>query len=168
MTTTGFSGLSRIMKSVIIASLALNLLVVGALATAWVRHGGKHFHHGGVERSLMHFARRHLPAEKRSEFKKSWRSERKEYIPLFKDVRESRKAVGRAIQAKPYDRAGVEAALEQVRQKRALVRDRVSQKFLDLVDTLSEEEKHAFGQFIQEDRRHGKWSRRLKKWGRDE
>lgn len=162
MSTTGFAGLSRVLKGVLVASLALNLLVVGALATAWYRHGGKkHFHYGGVERSLMHYARRELPGEKRQVLRKAWRKERKSLAPMFEEVLAARKSVGTALQAEPYSRAGVEAALGQVRQKRSLVRQRVTQKFLDLVETLTDEERQAFGKFIQEDR-HRKWRHRHK------
>ncbi len=163
MPTTGFAGLSWVLKSVMITSLALNLLVVGALATAWYRHGGKHFHHGGgVERSLMHYARRELPREKWRELKKAWRKERESLRPLFEDVRAARKNVGTVLQAETYDRSRVEAALDQVRQKRIMVRQSVLPKFLDQIETLTEEERRAFGQFIQEDRR-GKW-RRHRRW----
>ncbi len=163
MATTGFSGLSRVMKSVIIASLALNLLVIGALATAWVRHGGKHFHHGGIERSLIHFAYRKLPREKRRALRQAWRKERDTLRPLFNDVRDARKKFGSVLQAEKYDRAAVETALATVWQKRSLVRQRGSQKFLDLLETLTDEEKRAFGAFIQEDKR-GSWRRRHKGW----
>lgn len=161
MVTTGFAGLSRVMKFVIVASLALNLLVIGALATAWFRHGGKHFHHGGIERSLMHYAHRKLPRERRKALRKAWRAERKTLRPLIDDVRSARKAFGRVLQADTYDRTAVETALADVRQKRAAVRQQASNKFLDLLETLSDEEKRAFGSYLQQDRR-GKWRRRHK------
>jgi len=162
MPTTGFAGLSRVLKSVIIVSLALNLLVIGALATAWYRHGGKHFHHGGVERSLMHYARHKLPRDRRRALRKAWHKERDALAPMFQDLRAARKQVGTALQVDSYSRAGVAAALDEVRQKRSLVRQRMSEKFLDLVETLTDDEKRALGQFIQEDRR-GRWRGRHKR-----
>ena len=126
MAMTGFSGLSWVMKTIFIASLAFNLLVIGAVATAWHLHGGKHWRHGSVERSLMHFAYRELPRDKRRALRKSWRAERKAMKPLFKDVRAARKDLARVLQAESYDRAGLETALEGVWQKRAAVRQRAA------------------------------------------
>lgn len=161
MTATGFAGLSKFMKTVVVVSLALNLLVVGALATAWVRHGGKHWRHGGIERSLMHFAHRKLSRERRRELRKAWHQDRKGMAQLFDDLHEARDGVGKVLQAQPYDRAALEAALETVWQKRSAVRQQMSKSFADLVETLSDDEKQAFGKFIEERKRR---KRRHKRW----
>ena len=164
MANTGFAGLSRMMKGVVIASLAANLLVVGALATAWHRHGGKHHWRGGsVERSLMHFAYKELPRDKRRALKKVWRDKRETLRPLFKEIRGARKEVGQVLQRDVYDRAALTTALNQVWQKRMQVRERASNTFVELVETLTDDEKRAFGKFIEENK-HGWWRRGHRRW----
>lgn len=159
MTTTGFSGLSRLMKAVVVVSLAANVMIVAALATAWHRHGGKHFHRGGVERSLMHFAHRNLPRERRKELRQAWRKERAAAKDIFQDMRGARKKVAEVLKTEPFDRAAFEAALETVWEKRQELRSRASKAFVDLVETLSPDEKKSFGAFLERKRKRW-WHRR--------
>ncbi len=167
MSIKGWAGLSRVMKSVIIASLAFNLLVVGAFAAAWVRHGGMHKWGGGsVERSLMHFSRA-LPRERRKIIRQAWRSERQALKPLFKELQTARKEIGKVLSTEPFDRTALKGALDQFWQKRGQVRERVSEKFIDTIDVLTAEEKKKFGAFLQRQRRHG-WRKRHRHWGRGE
>lgn len=161
MAGLGFSGLSGLMKTIVVVSLAANLLVVGFLATAWHRHGGKHWRGGGIERSLMHFAHRELPRDKRRALRDRWHTERDAFKPVFQGMHAARKDVSAVLQAETYDRAALEAALAKLWEKRAAMRESASKTFVDLVEMLSDDEKKAFGKFIEKDRRgrRGRWRR---------
>lgn len=158
----GWSGLSKVMKVFFIISLALNLLVIGAFATAWHRHGGRHGH-GGIERSLMHFAHT-LPGARRRELRQILRKEIGQLKPLYGDLRAGRKAVAEALSAPSFDRTALHSALDAMTAKRSKVRERALQAFLNTVEQLNPEEKRAFGAFIKKRAERHRWRRGHRRW----
>jgi uncharacterized membrane protein len=154
--TMGWSHMSRTLKAVLIASLALNFLIIGAVGGwmyKWHRHGGPWHGHGGIERQLFKFARE-LPRQRRYELRKMFRNRWKEMRPKpdhFRDVRDSAVA---ALLAEPYDKQNLTDALEMSRIKRGQLMDGFSGLFVEMVDQLTVDERKAFATFLKE-RSHG-------------
>lgn len=157
--------MSRTLKVVLIASLALNLLVVGAIGGwmfKWKRHGGPWYGHGGIERQLFKFAR-DLPGQRRSELREQFRSRWKGMRPKFEDIKKTQEAAADVLTADPYDRQKLSAALQESRVRRGERLDGFSELFLDMVGQLTAEERKAFAAHLKEraakPRRH-RWRRR--------
>lgn len=168
MVQTGFGGLKTWFKALVLLSFALNLLIIGFVSTAWIRHGGMHRGHPfAIERSLMHFARKELPRERKRALRQIWRKERTTFRPLFKDLRLSRRNVGEALERTPYDRDAVRAALNGFVSKRNAAQEKMQDVFLRMIETLSDEEKQAFGSYLKKMKSRGHWRRRHHKNERD-
>lgn len=160
MVQTGFAGLKTWFKALVIASLALNLLIVGFVTSFWFRHGGKHHGHAfAIERSLMHFARRDLPHDRKRALRKAWREERKAFRPMFRELRDGRKQVGEVLERMPYDRAALQATLDRFVEKRTAAQAKITDVFLRMIETLTDEEKRAFGTFLKTQKPGRRWRR---------
>lgn len=160
MVETGFAKLKTWFKALVLLSFALNLLIIGFVTTAWVRHGGKpHGHPFAIERSLMHFARKELPRARKRALRQAWREERQKFRPMFRELRAGRKQVGEALQRTPYDREAVRAALNGFIETRNAAQAKITGVFLDMIETLTDDEKRAFGTHLKTKTSHRRWRR---------
>lgn len=104
------------LRLMLIASLALNLLVIGAVAGSLIV--GKHRHrYGGGDRGeeygLMSFTR-HLSAERRAPLRKAIKENRETLKPLRESVDEARRQAADALAVEPFDRERVKAAFDKI------------------------------------------------------
>lgn len=156
------------LKYALIASLALNLLVLGAV-------GGmafglyKHRPYFGMMRSedfgLMGLTR-HLPEERRKEVRKQLREDRDRLRPLVDDIRASRRGAADKLAAEPFDKAALEAAIKLTSDKESTFRTTAIAAFLDHVEKLTPSERQLLADAWRK-RSEPLKDRRLKK-GKDE
>lgn len=100
----------------LVASLALNLLVLGAFAGAYFfgpRHGPGRWGATPMEFGLMHFSRK-LPEERRNGVREVLREGRKAAKPLREDLRKAREAAALVLGSPDYTTEKMQAALEQI------------------------------------------------------
>lgn len=144
-------GASRRLKYALIASLAVNLLVIGTVAGSMAMHAfGKHparfGHHRGEDFGLMALTRT-MPAERKKEIRKQLRDERTKLRPLFEDIRAARREAADKLAADPFDRAGLESAISVVSDKERTLRQEAVNVFLNQVERLSPDERRTLAEW---------------------
>ncbi len=121
----------------LIASLALNLLAVGAIGGALYagRHGGYWGGHRYASngREFM----RNLPAERREELKKLFREHRESLRPYWRQVRSARKEAAAVLREEPFDKTKFEAALDKFYQSELTAREASRPMIVDLAGKLN-------------------------------
>jgi uncharacterized membrane protein len=148
----------RWMWSVLILSLAFNLLVLGAAAGAiWHFRHGHDLPHRGPD-GLARFMRT-LPAERRDTIASLIEAERDKTRRLRRISREGYRDVARAFGADPFDADRFQAAARAVSEARiALIRHR--EVFFSTIATkLTSEERRAYLEWRRDRRRH-RWHHR--------
>lgn len=138
-TTTPAAG-SRRMKYVLIGSLALNLLFVGAV----VGMGFKKHHHGpgpgGPHYSLMGLTRV-LPDDRRKEVVEILKKEHAAMRPGMEELRKARHDAARRLADEPFDRAELERAISDVAEKEQSLRSSMLETFLTQAARLTPDER---------------------------
>jgi uncharacterized membrane protein len=125
------------MKSLLIGSLALNLLFVGGIASA-VWH-----HRHGPGRGLMSFAR-DLPDDRRKSFIDEVRSGRTTLRPLRDEVRSTWEQSNVLLGEEPFDKAKFKAALEKVVDAERRLRAQMYDVIADAAGNMTADERQAF------------------------
>jgi uncharacterized membrane protein len=133
----------RWILTLLFVSLALNLLIVGAVAGAVWRFRGPPPWAGAVIPNLIGYAST-LPPERRRQLWRETAEERDHVRPFRRQVRAARAETLRALAAEPFDRERfVEAQARQADaedQARAAVR----QLYVKIAEILTPEERRAF------------------------
>jgi uncharacterized membrane protein len=139
----------------LVASLALNVLVVSALATAAWRH--RHAAETVGSLTLFGFSRT-LPAERRRELYEQVRGELQQLRPLRGDQRRWREEVRTALAAEPFDAARYKQAHEAAVAADMRAREASRRLFEAVVMRLSKEERMALSRWLA--RAERPWRRR--------
>lgn len=134
---------SRRLKYALIASLAVNLLVVGGVAGAMYTFG-KHPPRYGTGRSedfgLMGLTR-HLPEERRKALRKQLREDRDKLRPMIDDLRSARRDAADKLAAEPFDRNALESAFAVTGEKDRALRQAAVTAFLGHAEQLTAAER---------------------------
>ncbi len=145
-------------KWLLIASLAFNVLIVGAVASrVWhVRHGGG-FAGPATSAAGANIAvfTAGLPAERRQAVIAAIRDERQALRPMRDEARQARQAVRLALSAEPFE--GSALALAQARLLEAEVKVRTASQRLiaSIAVILTPEERRAFAAHINAEGQRG-------------
>jgi len=131
------------LKWILVASLILNVFLVGGLA-------------GGAYRLLwseqaplankiaqrgLRFVAEDLSSEQRRSFQKLLRETRREARPLIASAREARVEVRKLVAAPSFDREAVTAAIARTREADVAVRMRVEQALISFAEALPAEDR---------------------------
>ena len=132
----------RRLKYALIASLALNLLIIGAVAGTMYGFRKHHprFAERGEDFGMMGLTRV-LPEERRKEMRKLLRADRANLRPLMEEIRAARRDAADKLGAEPFDRAALEAAIANVAEKERAVRSAAVATFLGHAEKLTAEER---------------------------
>jgi uncharacterized membrane protein len=132
------------LKWALIASLAVNLLIIGgAIGHHFM---GPHGHpwrgegRGGDEMGIMGYVRK-LPAERRAELSKIVKSGRPDVKVLREDIRKARIGAAEALSAEPFDREKVRAALGAIGAAETRLKQASSDSFLAAAGQMTAEER---------------------------
>ncbi|WP_072392025.1 periplasmic heavy metal sensor [Hyphomicrobium sp. CS1GBMeth3] len=143
-------GGSRRLKYALIASLALNLLIVGAVAGTMIGFGKHHpprgHHPRGEDFGLMGLTRT-LPEARRKEIRKQLRAERGKLRPLFEDIRTARREAADKLAAEPFDRAALEAAINTAGERERAMRQQAVDIFLGQAERLTPDERRTLAEW---------------------
>jgi len=149
----------RALRIALMVSLALNVLIIGGVASALIvshlHHWKGHGHRGSL---LLSFAET-LPSEQGDAIRQKVRSERTVLDPLRKAEREARDAARTALMAEPFDAQQFKAALDQIADADAKVMSARMTIFADTVATFTPEERRQLHNWFEERRKHGRHHR---------
>ena len=142
----------------LVASLALNLLVVGAFASAaWRLRREAPFAGGPGNGNLLSFTAL-LPPERRTAIMQLTAEQRRMLRPLRAEVQAARLAARTAFLSEPFDREAFAKAQAQVIEAELRARKEAQALFLAIAGTLSKEERQSFARWQPEPQRPGRGS----------
>jgi uncharacterized membrane protein len=142
-------------KWLLIASLALNLAVVGAVAARFIM-GPPHMRGWGpppADMGLMWFSR-HLPAGSKKMVRDNLKAARPEFRTLRDNVTDQRRIAADTLAAEPFDREAAKAALDKVGAIEAQLREKGVDVLLNTAGKLTPDERKLLAD---------KWKKRLDK-----
>ncbi|MGE0022976.1 MAG: periplasmic heavy metal sensor [Hyphomicrobium sp.] len=141
---------SRRLKYALIASLALNLLIIGAVAGTMYGYGKHRRGPGGGVRGedfgLMGLTFR-LPDERKKEIRKRLRADREALRPLVEEVRTARRQAAEKLAAETFDKAALEGALDAAGEKDRTLRAAAIAAFLAQAEQLTAEERRMLAEW---------------------
>jgi len=152
-TATRSGGPSSKLRLALMASLALNVLIIGAVAGALLVSRHHHWHgHGFKGAGLAGFART-LPPDRGDVIRQKLESNRATLAPLRKEEREARDAARSVLMTEPFDVEKFKAALERavdadVKEKRARMA-----LFADTAASMTPEERRELHNWFEERRK---------------
>jgi uncharacterized membrane protein len=130
-------------KWLLIASLALNLLIVGGAAGAfWShRHGGHHpGQWQGREHGLMGFVRELAP-ERQGEMRAAIQSEREKIKPLRESVKEGWKETNAVLGTEPFDKEKLSAAMTRMIDAETRMKTAITSALVETAAKLNPDER---------------------------
>ncbi|NPT42955.1 periplasmic heavy metal sensor [Paraburkholderia sp. 1N] len=142
----------RSWKFVLVASLVLNVFLLGAIvggAYQWFAAHGATVPALAQQRTALRFAAEPLPAERQKAFIDSLKSARREGKQFAIEGREGRREVLRLLAAPQFDRAALDAALARTREADSNLRAQVEGSVADFAATLSPEERVEFADSLK-------------------
>ena len=130
---------ARWVYGALIASLALNLLIAGAVAAGMWR-----FRHHGVAgaagRSMMDFVHQ-LPTDRQAAIGNELGVEKEKLRPLRQEMREAASSTNAAIAAEPFDKDKLKAAASRSGELNVRMQATLSNALVELADKLTPNER---------------------------
>lgn len=148
----GGTGWRRWAGPLLLVSLMANLLVIGAVAGAFLKSSDRHGHHGKVphvERGLIGYVGS-LPQPRRDALLAEFETSREQVDAERAKARAARHAVLETLAAEPFDRAALAAAVDKAVSAEAAFRARTSTVFVSIASQLTPEERRAFRDWREE------------------
>jgi len=144
MTDTSGSGGANRLRWALIASLALNFLIVGAVAGHFLA-GQRLGHRGdrGPQMILSAFAKT-LPAERREALKGVLDAERQNLKDLRREMRRARRDASATLVTEPFEAEKLKAALARVGDSDSRLKSAGMAIFIDAASKMTAEERRAF------------------------
>lgn len=141
------------LRRVLIASLAINLLLVGAaLGAIWrARHHG--FPGFGNNLGMMGFVRQ-LPGDRQPVIRDQLITERQALRPLRREVRETWNAANAELAAEPFDKDKLQAAMAKSRAAAAKFDEAMSTALVSIAQKLSPDERRVLKEWRDHHRPH--------------
>jgi len=134
----------RWVKLALVASVALNLLILGTIGgSIWASRHGPQLAARGSGPHLLGFTRT-LPDERRFEIWKVTRSDLRALRPMRKEVRRARARARAALVAEPFDQQKFADAQARVFEAEIALRREAQQLFVTIAAALTSQERAAF------------------------
>ena len=149
---------TRWRSTILVVSLALNMLVLGIVTAGAVRHR-LWPHPPAMVATLAGFARE-LPAARRSEIWKATSAERATLRPFRKELRGLRDTVRAALAAEPFDAARFSEAQERLMQGELRARRAAYALHAAIAMRMTPEERRAFAAWQPRAERWSRWRHR--------
>lgn len=141
---------------VMVISLALNLLIIGAVAGAWVRHGKWAGPFGGWKGNYL---MRGLPEDRREQVSAILGKHRRTLRPMRQEAHAAWLNVAGVLKEKNLDEQKLRNAIAQAQMAEAAARQRLVPMMLEVAQVLTLEERRKFVEHFQH-RRSRHWHRR--------
>ncbi len=140
-------GRGRWLRIALVASLATNFLVIGAVGgSLWVlRHGGPP-PPGGIAGNVVAFTAT-LSGERRRALIQATSEERKGLRPHRAELIRARMEVARALTAEPFDKERLAAALREAQATEVRAREAFNRLFITASERMTPDERRAFARW---------------------
>ncbi|MFP3563449.1 periplasmic heavy metal sensor [Paraburkholderia sp. SIMBA_030] len=141
----------RSWKFVLVASLVLNVFLLGAIVGGAYQWFAAHSVTGTVlaQQHALRFAAETLSAERQKAFVDGLKNARRDGRQFARDGREGRREVLRLLAAPQLDRPALDAALARTREADSALRAKVEGSVADFAATLSPEERARFAESLK-------------------
>jgi uncharacterized membrane protein len=124
-----------------LAVLGVSLAVNGLLAALLFFHPGRHGdHHHGPDVRVGRLDQ-HLTPESQDALRAAVDRHREALRDEFLAMRDARERIADALEAEPYDRAGLEAAFAEVNRHQDVIRSTIQESFADAAARMPAEER---------------------------
>lgn len=133
-------------KTLFVASLALNVLVIGTLAGAAFKHKGND--KPNMSATMQGAMIRALPQEQRRLLGQKIRGDGNGFKKQRSQSREVKTALKDAISAVPFDADALRTVFERQKQVRSTFADRGDALWIELITKMSDEERAEFAKAI--------------------
>lgn len=155
---------SRRLKYALIASLALNLLIIGAVAGTMYgfRKHPPRFGQGAREDFGLMGLTHKLPEDRRKELRKQLRQERIGFRPLIDEIGAARRDAADKLSAEPFDKAALDAALANVGEKERALRQSAVGVFVSHAEQLTADERRTLSEWWRKRSEHFHQRRKMK------
>jgi uncharacterized membrane protein len=141
---------SRSWKAVLIASLVLNVFLLGAIVGGAYQWFAAHGANTSVaQQRALRFAAQPLSAGRQQAFVEALKDARRDGRQFAREGREGRRDVLRLLGAPQLDRPALDAALARTRAADTNLRAQVERGVADFAATLSPEERLAFAESLK-------------------
>jgi uncharacterized membrane protein len=143
-TNTAKAAAPRWMTAALFASLALNLVVVGAAAGFMWRHGGRVAEaQAPMPSNVLSFVNT-LPAARQKELVARTEEQRQNVRPLRRQLRELREEAVQAMLAEPFDKDRFNAVQARLLSADQKAREAVHQLYAEIAASMTAQERRAF------------------------
>jgi uncharacterized membrane protein len=141
----------RSWKFVLVASLVLNVFLLGAIAGGAYKWFAAHGANAPLaqQRTALRFAAQTLSAERQQAFIDGLKDARRDARQFAREGREGRREVLRLLAAPQLDRAALDAALARTRAADSSLRAQVEGSVVDFAASLSPEERVRFAESLK-------------------
>lgn len=147
---------SRWLYSALVASLAINLLVLGFMGTAAWQHRGHGWGHRGP--GLLGFVSQ-LDDSRQAEMRQKITAASEALDPLRQKARDSWKTANGSLTVEPFDAAKAKEAFAKARDDELQLKLAISNSLVDTAATLTPEERKLLQAW--RDKRRGKYDKRI-------
>ena len=142
------------LRRVLIASLAINLLLVGTATGAFWRARHHGFPGFGNDLGMMGFVRQ-LPGDRQPAVRDQLTTERQALRPLRREVRETWNAANAELAAEPFDKEKFQAAMAKSRNAAAKFDEAISTALVSIAEKLTPAERKLLKEWRDRHRPHG-------------
>lgn len=141
------------------ASVCVNLLLIGAAAGAFLRHGGppKAAMPAGFDRVTLWRAFRELPSDDRDAARDAVRARHDDMHRMAGAMVEARRGIAAAMEAKPFDPDALATALVAARDAERASGGLADLIFVDVAGRLTDHSREEIAEALREDRGSGRW-----------
>lgn len=143
------------LKWLLVASLAVNLLVIGSAAgfKFFGHRGHKPGDRGGEDFGILGYART-LEPDRRAAVRKIVKASRPNFVSLRDDIRKARIDAGNALVTEPFDKEKVRAAMGKIGEAEQRLKAVGISTFLDAAEQLTPAERTGLLEFWKSRRPH--------------
>jgi uncharacterized membrane protein len=150
---------SRRLLVALVASLAVNAVVLGGLATAaWHHRHGSPAMRGGGHDGLMGFTRQ-LDAERREPVRAQFQAAREVLKPLREDIATAWLQANAALAAEPYDAQNLKSAMARLADAESRFKTALAESLADMASKLTAEERRLLAEWRERRFKSGKGRR---------
>jgi uncharacterized membrane protein len=137
--------MSRKIKLAFIASIVLNVLLVGVL----LGQSPRRFDRGAMREQRMAQVLKDLPQASQTRLRERFQQLRATAEPLFAELRQAQDDTARLLGAEPFDEAAFERKEQEISNLRANMTKKLSQAVKDSVKDLTPEERQRFAELLR-------------------
>lgn len=150
-----------------LASLVVNLFLVGLIASAIWMHREPPRSHGGHLPFLLGGDRAELSKEDRTALRQMMRGQFRTVLPDLMEMDKARADLAKVIGETPYDAAKVSEAFARVEQAQAKIAEITRQTMIDGFGKMSDAQRQRLAKVMEENAQH-RWDRRKERHGDDD